>query len=249
MSKSIIIIANLISIFFINNLRAQDNLRNAEAKDTKRDTKILTIMSLNGKIERVKITPDYENSMLRMTCLKDTISIPDFWGVPPEIHLLNKSFIEIKYEVRGGSNLGLGNTLILCARSNKLFEALHVLRYTNWDSGGIKSDYHIKLFISENNKSNYKLNVHIHDNIYSKYNPERNYTYNNQTVLSFDARRNVFYSIKEDVYDHVTIPKTGKLTKQKVAGNFPVIILGKEIYYFINNRWYQLGSANEMNEI
>lgn len=184
-----------------------------------------------------------------MTCLKDTISIADFWGVPPEIQLLNKRFIEIRYEVRGGSNLGLGNTLILCVKGSKLLEAMHVLRYTNWETGGEKKDYHIKLNLNSDKKSKYSLTVSIHDYSYSKRNPETNYTYNNKTTLSFDTKNSVFYNIKENIYNHVTTTKAAKPIKQKVNGNFPVVILGKETYYFINNRWYQAGDNNELNEI
>jgi len=248
MKKLSILISYLILIFPSNLAFAQDILKIAEAKATKRDTKTFNIVSLDGKNEKVTITPDYLKRVLRMTCLKDTINIPDFWDVTPELHILNKSFIEIKYEVRGGSNLGLGNTLILCVNGSMLYEAMHVLRYTNWDSGDIKTNYQIKLIMVGNSKSNYKLNVGIHDDVYSKPNPEKNYTYNNQTVLSFDTRQNAFYSIKEGVYKHF-IPKTGKTAKQKVDGNFPVIILGKETYYFINNRWYQPGISNEMYEM
>ncbi|MFI5140126.1 MAG: hypothetical protein ACHQIM_20060 [Sphingobacteriales bacterium] len=215
----------------------------------KRDTKTFNVVSLDGKIEKVKIIPDYVNRVLRMTCLQDTIAISDFWGVPPEIHILNRSFIEIRYEVRGGSNLGLGNTLILCVNDGKLYEAMHVLRYMNWDSGNQKENYHITLILNGEDRLNYRLIVHIHDNVYSKLEPETNYNYNNQTVLSFDTRRNVFYSIKETVSCHVATTKTGKTVKQKIVGDFPVIILGKQTYYFIKGRWYQSRSTNEMDEI
>lgn len=161
----------------------------------------------------------------------DAINILNYWGVPPEIHVLNKNFIEISYAVRGGSNLGLGNTLILCVRGGKLYEAMHVLRYVKGETGNLKNDYHIKLALSGNSKNNYKLRVSIHDDVYSKPNPEINYVYNNQTVLNFDTKQNAFYSIKQNIYDHLIKSETGK--KQKVDGNFPVIFLGKETYYFI----------------
>ena len=206
-------------------------------------------MSIDGKGTIVKVIPDYVNSVLRMSCLKDTISIPNFWGVPPKIEQLDKKFVKISYEVRGGSNLGLGNVLILCVKGNKLFEALHVLRYTNWDSGDEKMGYFIKLNLNGNTKSNYHLTVGVKDYVYSKRNPETNYTYYNNTILSFDQTNNVFYSIKKGVYNQVAAAKEAKSAKQKVNGNFPMIILGKETYYYINNRWYQAEINNEMNEI
>jgi len=248
-NKQLALITCLIITGFISSAIAQNDARTAEAQSTKRDTRTFNLVSLDDKATKVKITPDYVNRVLRMTCLKDTISIRDFWDVPPKIEMLNKMFIKINYEVRGGSNLGLGNTLILCVKGNKLFEAMHVLRYTNWNSGDEKMDYRIRLSLNGSNRNNYHLTVSVDDYVYSKRNPETNYTYNNKTILSLDQRNNVFYSIKENVYNQVAVTRGGKSTKQKVSGNFPVIILGKETYYYINNRWYQAGINNEMNEI
>ncbi|MDB5149221.1 MAG: hypothetical protein JWQ57_3241 [Mucilaginibacter sp.] len=170
-----------------------------------------------------------------MICLKDIITINDFWGVPPEIRLLNKSFIEIKYAVRGGSNLGLGNTLILCVNNERLYEAMHVLGYVNSEAGDEKAHYNIKLNLTGNSVSNYRLNAHVHDDVNSKRYPETNYDYNNENVLAFDTRKNAFYSVRENLYDYFITAKNK--TKHKVAGTFPMIILGKETYYFINGRW------------
>jgi hypothetical protein len=88
--------------------------------------------------------------------------------------------------------------------------------------------------------------VHIHDYVNSKRDPETNYVYDNNTVLAFDKKQNVFYSIKDGLYDHFITTKNK--TKQKVDGNFPTIILGKETYYFINGRWYFSNLDKEMVE-
>lgn len=213
---------------------------------TKRDTKIINILSIDGKKQQVKIIPDYANHMLKMICMKDIITIDDFWGVPPEIKLLNKSFIEIKYAVRGGSGLGLGNTLILCVNSSHLFEAMHVLKYVNSESGDEKQHYDINLIVTGSDASNYKLNMHVHDDLSSKRDPETNYIYNNESVLAFDSKQNAFYSVKENLYDHFIITKSKN--KQKVAGTFPMIILGKETYYFINGRWYNAEPGAQLFE-
>ncbi|MES2376566.1 MAG: hypothetical protein V4553_08300 [Bacteroidota bacterium] len=244
MKTYIALITCLICIVFINIAVAQDELQIARAAGTKRDTKTYNLVSLDGKTEKVKIVPDYVNHVLRMSCSGKSINITDFWGVTPEIHTLNKNFIEIKYAVRGGTNLGLGNTLILCVNGGKLYEAMHVLRYANWDSGELKMNYNIKLNLTGNNISNYQLNMAIHDDVNSKPDPEHNYNYNNQTVLSFDTKQNAFYSVKKSIYNYHL--KTRK-SKQRIDGNFPVIILGKETYYYINDRWCKLGDNQELS--
>ncbi|WP_457130280.1 hypothetical protein [Mucilaginibacter sp. UYNi724] len=218
-----------------------------KAKATKKDTKILNIVSLDEKPQKIKIVPDYVNHVLRITCMKVAINILDYWGVPPEIHVLNKNFIEISYAVRGGSNSGLWKTLILCVNGEKLYEAMHVLKYVNVETGDLMNDYHIKLSLRGDIKNNYKLKINIHDDVRSKPKPETNYIYNNRTILNFDTRQNVFYSVKKDINDHSIKRAIGM--KQKVNGNFPMIILGKENYYFIDNKWFQLTDTKEFSEI
>lgn len=246
-NRSIILVTYLIFSFLINTATAQDNLAIYEAKDSKRDTRIFNIVSLDKKNEKIKIAPDYTNKTLTISNLKDTINIYDYWGVPPKVKILNKNFIEIKYEVRGGSNLGLGNIMVLCVNGTLLYEAMHVLRYYSWQSDD-KSDYKIKFVLNGDSKRSYRLNINIHDDAYSKGNPETNYNYNNQTVLRFDTIRNVFYSIKEDIYGRYAIVKSRGKDKQEIKDNLPVIILGRETYYFLKNRWYQLGTDSLMHE-
>jgi len=244
-----LIVAFFTALFFTltyNHVFAQDVLKDGEMKATKRDTKNYNLVSIDGKHQKVTIIPGYKKHELKVTCLKDNITIPDFWGVPPETRLLNKSFIEIKYAVRGGSNVGLCNTLIVCVNDNNLCPAMYALRYANGETGDQKEEYRIKLNISGNNANNYKLNVHIHDYVNSKRDPETNYVYDNNTVLAFDKKLNVFYSVKDGLYDHFITTKSK--TKQKVTGIFPMIILGKETYYFINGRWYTGDLDKEMFE-
>lgn len=227
---------------------AQDFLTNALKKDSKRDTKSYIIQSLDGKSQKVHIMPDYANHVLRISCLKDTISINDYWGVPADLHIINKDFLSIKYDIRGGSGLGLGNLLILCVKGNVLYEAIHVLRYSHSEGVGEIKDYLIKPILIGNSCKTYKLNVRVHNTSYSKYVSSANFNYDNFSVLKFDVTQNVFYSLKKSIYQTMTIYdiKTNKEQKQEIRGNFPEIILGDETYYFIKDGWYQMGTNNEL---
>ncbi len=126
---------------------------------------------------------------------------------------------------------------------------MHVYNHTNWETGEEKMDYHITLILNGSNKTNFHLTVNVHDNSYSKRNPQTNYTYTNETILTFGQSKNIFYNIKEDLYNHIDVTNDVRSKKQKVNGNFPVIILGKETYYYINNRWFQSCVEKEMAEI
>jgi hypothetical protein len=243
------IIALLAALFFLiklNTVSAQDILKDDEIKATKRDTKTYNIISIDGKDHKVTIIPDYENHVLKITYLKETISVQDFWGNPPEIRLLNKNFIRINYAVRGGSGVGLGNTMIICINGSHLYQAMHVLRYLTGESAGIQEEYHIKMHLIGNHINNYKLKVNVHDFVDSKPLPKENYVYDNNTILAFDVQQNVFYSVKQGLYDQFIT--TRNKAKQKVKGSFPMLILGKETYYFINGRWYTGDLDKEMFE-
>lgn len=247
MNKSIIALSVILFCTLSFNLVfAQDILKEDEIKATKQDTRTYNLKSIDGKNQKVTIIPDYENHVLKITSLKETISISDFWGVPPEIRLLNKNFIRINYSVRGGSGVGLGNTMIICVNGSHLYQAMHVLRYLTGESGGIQEEYRVKLHLVGNSVNNYKLKASIHDFVDSKPFPKENYVYDNNTTLAFDVRQNVFYSVKQGIYDRFITTKNK--TKQKVNGNFPMIILGKDTYYFINGKWYFNLLDKEMHE-
>lgn len=245
MKKVSQLVVYLLFLFATGSVIAQDKLKVAEKKVTIKDSKNFNIVTLDGKKETIKIIPDYASHLLLIKCLKDEIMIDDFWGVSPVVKVLNKNFIEIDYEVRGGSNLGLGNTLLICVSGSKLYEAMHVLRYTQWESGDLKTDYLIKPVLEGTDKNNYKLKVFVHDQVKSTPQPDQNYNYNNQSTITFDSRRNIFYSIKETMGD-LTIK--AKLVKQKVTDPVPIIMLGKRSYYFIDNKWYQMAISNKMEE-
>jgi hypothetical protein len=218
---------------------AQDFLKMAEEKDSKRDSKSCNILSIDGKSQKVKIMPDYVHRVLKISCLRDTININDYWGVPPEINILNKNFIAIKYAIRGGSNVGLDNILIVCVNHNKLYRAMFALNDINSETGDEKEIYNITFVLTGTSKKSFHLNVNIHDEVNSQSRPETNYNYHEQTVLHFDDKRNVFYSIKKDIYGSFTVGE-GKRSIA-IRGNFPVIMLGRETYYFLDNEWFQMG--------
>jgi hypothetical protein len=236
MRKYLIALAILILVQKSNVVVAQSNIRTYQ------------IQSLDGKESKVKIWDDFENGIVRIIYLKDTINVYESTGID-KTEILNNNFIKINYRFRGGSDMAVGNVIILCVNNNKLYEVAHVLDYINWDVHGEKEDYSLKVFLTGSDKKSYKLNVNIYDRFSSKNKPQSNYKYYNLSTLSFDLNRNVFYSLKENIYQSFTIydHKTGKEYIQQIRGNYPVIILRKDNYYFIKNEWYDVGDKNHLN--
>ena len=236
MKKYLLIAFLLILMENSNVAMAQNNIRTYQ------------IQSLDGKESKVKIWDHFEKGIIRITYLKDTINIYESTGID-KIKVLNNNFIKINYRFRGGSDMAVGNVIILCVNNNKLYEAAHVEDYINWDVHGEKADNHIKISLVGSNKKSYKLNVYVYDRFSSKNDPLLNYNYYNKSVLNFDVSRNVFYSLKEDIYQIFAIydHKTNKENKQQIRGNYPVIILGKDNYYYIKNEWYNVGDNNQLS--
>ena len=218
---------------------AQDVLLENRILQAKKDTKTYSIQSLEGKTVRVKVLPDYPNNILCVIYLKDTVKVFDFWGVFPEtISCLSKQFLRINYEVRGGSNLGLGYLLIICVSNNKLYEALHVLRYADWESELVKT-YNVKFAFSAH-KRNYVLAASIKDKSFSTQNPETNYDYRSTSKLHFDKKLKVFYSVKHGLYHTLKVVYHDTTYKQGIEGNFPEVILEENKYVFIGGQWFEL---------
>jgi hypothetical protein len=249
MTRPITLILSIAFILFRNISIAQDELTEMLARDSKRDTKAYFIKSLEGQKRKIVIMPDYVNHNLAINCLKDTVWIEPFWGVPPEVHILGSNFIRVDYAVRGGSNLGLGNTMILCVSHNKLCVALHILRYSKWEDGRAYMYYGVKMSLSADNKYGYRLKTSIKDTVSEKETPSDNYSYKDISVLNFDSGRKIFYSVKKPVSGFILFNAQGDSKhKEFVRGYFPIILLGSETYYFIKDKWYQTKDNFELSE-
>jgi hypothetical protein len=250
MYKPLTLVACAACFLLRNVSSAQDELTLALIKDSKKDSKTINILSLDGKNRRVHIMPDYANHVFKISCLKDTITIKNFWGVPAELHVLDSHFIQINYDVRGGSGLGLGNTMLLCVRNKKLYRSFFALRYIDvlLDRSQGEGKYNIKLRLNSGDQKSYKLFVKVHDKRYTKLSPNENYNYNDQIVLNFDPRLNVFYELKETLFQNYDTISSSTGGKQKLTLDdyYPVIILGKETYYFIKNEWFVPSKPGEL---
>jgi hypothetical protein len=241
MSKRFLLILSFILLVSKSVLFAQDELLENRIAQTKKDTRTFNLQSLEGRTLRVKVLPDYVHNILCIIYLKDTVKVFDYWDVFPKTSYLSKQFLKINYEVRGGSNFGLGNSLIICVSNNKLYEALHVLRYTDWESELVKT-YIVKLALVTQ-KKDYVLTASIRDKSLSSINPETNYDYTNTSKLHFDKKLKIFYSIKHDLYDTLKVSYHDTTYKREIQGNFPEVILEDNKYVFIGGQWFELANG------
>jgi len=207
---------------------------------------VYSIESFDGTNAKINLNYTLFSKRLKVSYLNDILFLSDYTGTR-EVHVLNKRFLQIVYGVRGGSGLDLRNTIILSVSKSKINVAMLVTSYAGAVSEDKEDLYKLKLGMTGNDKSNYKLSVNVHYEHKTKLHPKTNYNKNGQVSLSFDPSQNIFYSTHKNINQSFIINnlKTQQSDKQKVSGTLPVIVLGRNSYYYIKGEWY--GSGYEDN--
>jgi hypothetical protein len=206
------------------------------------------IESFEGNKTRINLNYKPFSKTLRVSCSGDTLFLNDYTGTIG-VSNLNKNFLEIIYNVYGGSGLELRKTLLLSVIKNKVNVSMLVTSYVGLASLDKKGLYKLKLSLTGDNTSNYKLNIDIHDELQSKSSPQTDYSHNKQVSLRFDAGLNIFYSGYKDVSDNFKVydPRDQQTTSRQVKGKVPVIPLVKNDYYYIKEQWYESTGDNDLN--
>jgi hypothetical protein len=211
---------------------------------------VYSIESFDGTETKIKLTEILRGRVLAVNCSKDTVFLNDYTGIK-DVHVLCNKFLQITYNTKGGTGSEVRNTLILCVIGKKINVSMLVASYASWFSSNPDSPssvdeenlYTLKFNMIGNNKSNYKLIVNVHDEQKSKLHPKTNYIKNGHVNLSFDPGQNIFYSTYKSIAQSFTIndPKTQQSDKQEVGGTLPVIVLGRNSYYYVKSEWYGSG--------
>jgi hypothetical protein len=216
------------------------------------------IESLEGLNTKITLSEQSVGKVLNIYCLKDTIHLGNYAYIR-EVKVLGKKMLQVTYGIMAGSDISAANLLLLCVSNGKLCQALHVesflkssLKAIDSDTNAILFDEHqfrrLTMHLTGTDKSNYKLSVNIHDEEKSKAHPKSSHNTNTRVILNFDADEHIFYSTHMQVskYFKVFDTKTQKETKRYIKGNFPVIKLNADTYYFIKGEWYGWGSKNNL---
>ncbi len=219
-----------ILLFLLMNLFSLYNIANAQT---------YSLRSFEGTKVQVKLSYKPSIGTLAITCIKDTMYLVDYMDID-NIKIVSGKFLQITYAKRAGSNEDLMNILLLCVDHSKLVQAVHFKSFFEYDMRNIDhikgnlSEYQLfklSLQLTGSSKSNYKLNVNIHDESSSERTPRSNHNYNKQIVLNFDLKQNIFYNANENISKSFTIydPKTQDQIIQAVNGIIPVITISKVI--------------------
>jgi len=164
-----------------------------------------SLQSFEGTVKEIKFSCKPGSETLTIVCGRDTLLI-DYWATD-YVKVLDNRFLQIVYSIRAGSNEGVENMLLLCVDSNRLYQALHVRCFSEYDMRNVShikgnpNEYQLfklKAQLLGNSKSTYKLKVNIHDESTSESDPKTNHNYNKQMILNFDPVRNRFFGTPDN---------------------------------------------------
>lgn len=200
-----------------------------------------SIKTLDGVDDKISMYYIPFSGQFTIKSTRDSLKINDYMSTD-SVHFLNKNFLELLYDPRGGSDDGYQHTMILYVINGKIGIALEIETDHQFNFPNGWGEYYARVKLTGENQ-NYKLVVKTNDRLYSKGKHAKNHNLNNRFVLTYDTKRNIFYSNLKlvngrfDVYDH----SKGELKAKRFCGKYPIIKLGDRDYYYINRIWYAAG--------
>ncbi|WP_305033736.1 hypothetical protein [Hymenobacter convexus] len=204
-------------------------------------------VSVRVKSEPINYDKQRGRCYLWVVAGTDTVFVYDAWA-PGTVKVLNQQFLQFDYPVRGGTNVGLGSTLVLCVAKGKLCQALKLPTYHQTDL--YNPDYHklyqVRLRLVGTTPLAYQCYLTTHDEIRSEREPATNRNSTTQAVLKFDAQRHLFYNgLKRPPSPFAIIDyRTERVIKRKVTEPLPVIEWNNSLQYFIGGEWYEAARTN-----
>lgn len=153
-----------------------------------------SITSLDGVKINICLSIKDSSDTLTIACSTDTIHINNFWALDT-VEVVGNAFLKVNYARRGGSNEGYRDFVLVCASHAKLFQALNIESYANYDMR--PHEYSLDTVyatLKGHDKYTYQLLLHIHREYYKEKHPGDGYDYHQSKMLAFDKRLNVFYS-------------------------------------------------------
>lgn len=208
------------------------------------------LRSLEGTVVSVRVNAtlvNYKQNKCQGRCYlsvvygTDTVFVHDAWA-SGTAKVLNQQFLQFDYPVRGGTNVGLASTLVVCVANGQLRQALKLPTYIQTDL--YSPDYHelykVRLRLSGTTSQTYQFYLTTHNEIRSERDPTDNHNFTTQAVLKFDAGRGIFYSGFKRVPALFSVmdDKIEQMVTLKILDPLPVIEWNNYVQYFIKNEWY-----------
>jgi hypothetical protein len=97
--------------------------------------------SLSGESVRVNLELDDVNEKIILKLnSKEMLCLDNYRGLDDEMKVLNNKFIMIHYKVRGGSDIKVRKTTLVCVADGKLHKALDIVSTMSHNIGDLKAN-------------------------------------------------------------------------------------------------------------
>ncbi|MGY3052973.1 hypothetical protein ACVWYG_001170 [Pedobacter sp. UYEF25] len=200
------------------------------------------ITSFEGKLVGINLSQKPFTKVLNVSYAGDTLHFSDCTGTG-NVKNLGKNFLQIEYNLRGGTGLDYRNTIVLCVSNQKIIISLFLESYVGALIDTSKHYvYQSQLKLLGNSQDNFKMIVHTHgDRSILKILEENVDKY---FPLRFDKSRKIFLSNYKTISKDILIKDYANVSQAKdtffVNGSLPVISLYKDTYYYRKGQWYEI---------
>ena len=195
------------------------------------------IESMEGKIERVRLSHAPYTNQLTVSYQRDTLYLADYAGLIGA-HLLGKNFLEIVYTRHGGENAESRNTAIVTISHERLRASMVA---NSFSKGGINdrgSLFSVSFHLTPAKDRSLQLMANVHDEQAGEDGkPVRTDTL---LLLRFDPEEAIFYSDRRLVARSLRVFEPGEGERKDVAvhEHLPVSAISDDIYYYYKGNWY-----------
>src|SRR5262249_44467969 len=148
------LIENFRSIALLTFVLAIDNMATAQSYHLKSFDNVDARITLSYKLR--------SSRTLAVSYMKDTVFLADYMEII-ESHVVQEKFLQITYDVRGGTGYDTKNTVFLCVDQSKIKMAAIVTSYGLVEGPGIKGLYTAKFKLTNLPKRPYTLIVDVSD--------------------------------------------------------------------------------------
>lgn len=202
-----------------------------------------SIKSLDGSKAFIKLYYKPFSKRLIISCAKDKLIIYAYTG-PEETNVINGYFLQIKYYKRGGSGIGLGNTLLLCVSHGKVRQAMHIESYSSnlnysSDSNPERTTQKIidtRLALDAANSAH----VTTYDTLVAGQNQnfKRTSAATKKYTVRFGLTKRVFCNYQKSINATLITFKNNRDIIKKFIGVAPAFQLNNSEYIFVGSNWY-----------
>ena|SRR5579863_138738 len=196
------------------------------------------IKTFEGENATVKLQYKLMSSRtLAVSVGKDTVYLEELFG-EWKVHIWDDKFLQITYDTRGGSGLGLQSTAFLSVIGGRINLDLLVISSATSQGPFRKGLLRMTFTLVGKNDSS-RLLVYIHDK--QQFLDHRSPSYEKfiHDTLAFDPQKHIFFNVTKKFSGSYTLNDTNTIKdKQHLDGAFPGVVLSTYSYFFINGSWF-----------